>query len=91
MGKVYATKVSVYSKYTKKALIKSEVIEPSKIVITGMPRSDIYFNKNYMFEKIYFILMIENTAQLPYFNNQWITNGIKKIKPFKWNLTKSYF
>ncbi len=91
MGKVYATKVSVYSKYAKKALIKSDVIEPSKIVITGMPRSDIYFNKKITCSKKYILfLMIENTAQLPYFNNQWITNGIKKkIKPFKWNLTEN--
>lgn len=87
MGPAKITKVAVYNNYIKKALINSNSVESSKIEVTGMPRADIYFKKKRknLENKFILFLMIEENAQLPLFNNKWISTGLKKkIKPFTW-------
>ena len=74
------SKVSVYNQYTKDHIVKANLVKKENIEVVGMPRTDDYFNlKKYNNKKHVLFLMIENTASLPYYSEQWHENNFQKF------------
>ena len=66
IGKFEGDLITVYNDRYKSLLIKNKIIEQEKVIVTGMPRADIFFQDNENYDKHILIFLISTKRSLKY-------------------------
>lgn len=78
--------ITVYNERYKNLLIEAKVFDKEKIIVTGMPRADIFFNKIDNKEEHILIFLISTKRSLKYIYESKLDNKISdKEKSLNWD------
>lgn len=67
VGKFNGDLITVYNERYKKLLSKNNIFDPDKIIVTGMPRADILFDKTNKNNNHVLVFLISTKRSLKYF------------------------
>ena len=76
VGKFKGDLITVYNERYKNLLIENNIFDPNKIIITGMPRADILFDKTGNSNNHILIFLISTKRSLKYIYEASINNKI---------------